>query len=73
MTPKATSSATDPSVLLKPLSNAWGMSATGIPAAMAVRTLMRTSDTNACSLTFMMRKSRAATAAAAISRRTPTP
>ena len=66
ITPRATSSATDPKVELKLDISASGTSASGMPAATAVTALTSTSETNACSLTFIMRNSSTATAAAAI-------
>jgi hypothetical protein len=73
ITPKATSRATEPSVPLKPLSRAPGTSTIGMPAATAVSVLTRTREMKACSLTFMIRNSNSATAAAAISRSVTVP
>ena len=67
ITPKPTSSATDARVLPKPLVNAVGTRASGMPAATAVSRLTSTSAMKACRRTFMIRNSRTATAAAAIS------
>ena len=53
--------------VVMPLVNAVGTSASGMPAATAVSRLTSTSAMKACSRTFMIRNSRTATAAAAIS------
>ena len=73
ITPSPTSSATVPSVLPKAAIEIVGTSATGTPAAIAVPKLTRTSATNACIRSTMMRTSRTATAIAAMSSSVPEP
>ena len=66
ITPRPTSSATVPSVVLKAAIATTGTSARGTPAAIAVPKLTSTSATKACMRSTMMRTRRTATAAAAM-------